>query len=254
MKVKKRLVLDGEVQGVGLRAFAKRLALRMKLKGCARNLEDGTVEIYIEGEQEKIEKFKAILQSEQTRSFGIIVESIMEFDEGTEGFGTPPEYKGFKIIYDYKVEPAMEELLERTEMIVIGGQELKAGINLVANKVDCVAEKVDRVAEKVDKVAEKVDAGNKMLAEKMDKVEGGIKMLAEKIDSMHADMNERFDRIEAKYGVLSETLLGFMQEFRNFNVKLDEHNQKLDLILEKLVALEDRKHCRRLHDETIQHD
>ncbi|MEM3494023.1 MAG: acylphosphatase, partial [Thermoplasmata archaeon] len=165
MKVKKRLVLDGEVQGVGLRAFAKRLALRMKLKGCARNLEDGTVEIYIEGEQEKIEKFKAILQSEQTKSFGIIVESIMEFDEGTEGFGTPPEYKGFKIIYDYKVEPAMEELLERTEMIVIGGQELKAGINLVANKVDCVAEKVDRVAEK--------------------------------IDSMHADMNERFDRIEA---------------------------------------------------------
>ncbi|MEM3396646.1 MAG: acylphosphatase [Thermoplasmata archaeon] len=128
MKVRKRLVLDGEVQGVGLKTYAKMLALKMKLKGCARNLEDGTVEIYIEGEQEKIEKFKAILQSEQTRSFGIIVESIIEFDEGSEGFGTPPEYKGFKIIYDYKVEPAMEELLENIKMIVLGRQELKAEI------------------------------------------------------------------------------------------------------------------------------
>ncbi|MEM3396645.1 MAG: hypothetical protein QW620_03215 [Thermoplasmata archaeon] len=66
-------------------------------------------------------------------------------------------------------------------------------------------------------------------------------MLAEKIDSMHTDMNERFDRIAAKQWVLSETLIGFVQEFRNFNAKLDEHNQKLDLILEKLVKLEEMK-------------
>ncbi|MEM4292719.1 MAG: acylphosphatase, partial [Thermoplasmata archaeon] len=114
MKVRKRLVLDGEVQGVGLRAFAKRLALRMKLRGCARNLEDGTVEMYLEGENERIEQFKAILQSEQARNIGIIVEKIMEWEEGTEGFGVPPPYKGFQIIYDPEIEPVMAELLERT--------------------------------------------------------------------------------------------------------------------------------------------
>jgi len=59
--------------------------------------------------------------------------------------------------------------------------------------------------------------------------------------SMHADMKERFDRIEAKYGMLSETLMGFMQEFGSFNARLDEHNRKLDIILEKLVLLEERK-------------
>ncbi|MCX8174487.1 MAG: acylphosphatase [Thermoplasmata archaeon] len=199
MKIRKRLILDGEVQGVGLRAFAKRLALRLKLKGCARNLEDGTVEIYIEGESARIEQFKTTLRADQTKSMGIVVEKITEWEEGMEGFGTPPPYKGFKIIYDHEVEPAMEELLERTEMIVLGGQELKMTVN------------------------------------------EGNKMLGEKIDSMHHDMNERFDRIDAKYGILSETLMGFMAEFRNFNAKLDEHNRKLDLIFERLVSLEEKR-------------
>ena len=41
--------VHGEVQGVGYRYFARRNALALGLRGYARNLADGTVEVVAEG-------------------------------------------------------------------------------------------------------------------------------------------------------------------------------------------------------------
>ena len=49
MKKSVRLYVDGTVQGVFFRAFVKENAERYNLKGFVRNLEDGRVEIFIEG-------------------------------------------------------------------------------------------------------------------------------------------------------------------------------------------------------------
>jgi len=98
----------------------------------------------------------------------------------------------------------------------------------------------DEVAETLSVMAR---AGFQML-EKQDK-------MIEKIDAMHQDMNERFDRLteninerfdrmEVKYGAISEAIKVFLEEFRTFNAKLDEHNRKLDMILQKLIEIESR--------------
>lgn len=42
-------VIKGDVQGVGFRAKAKRIADGLKLKGYARNLADGSVEVCAQG-------------------------------------------------------------------------------------------------------------------------------------------------------------------------------------------------------------
>jgi acylphosphatase len=47
--VRRRVVVSGEVQGVGFRANARAEARRLGLGGFARNLPDGTVEVEIEG-------------------------------------------------------------------------------------------------------------------------------------------------------------------------------------------------------------
>ncbi len=44
----------GIVQGVSFRAYTKNHALRLGLKGYARNLNDGSVEIVAEGEENKL--------------------------------------------------------------------------------------------------------------------------------------------------------------------------------------------------------
>ncbi|MGC8631246.1 MAG: acylphosphatase [Thermoprotei archaeon] len=49
--------LHGIVQGVGFRFFAESKAKRLSLNGFARNEDDGSLTIYVEGERESIAKF-----------------------------------------------------------------------------------------------------------------------------------------------------------------------------------------------------
>nr|MDO8100743.1 acylphosphatase [Candidatus Njordarchaeota archaeon] len=55
MKVRARVLVEGEVQGVGFRSSVWSIARRLQLAGCVRNLADGRVEAIIEGERDKVE-------------------------------------------------------------------------------------------------------------------------------------------------------------------------------------------------------
>ena len=58
MRVARHYFISGEVQGVGFRFFAQRVAARHQVVGYARNLADGRVEVVAEGTPEGIEGFK----------------------------------------------------------------------------------------------------------------------------------------------------------------------------------------------------
>ncbi|HEX6183943.1 MAG TPA: acylphosphatase [Pyrinomonadaceae bacterium] len=58
MRVARRYVVSGEVQGVGFRFFTQRVAAHHQVVGYVRNLPDGRVEAYAEGTPESIEGFK----------------------------------------------------------------------------------------------------------------------------------------------------------------------------------------------------
>jgi acylphosphatase len=49
------------VQGVGFRYFVQEKALELGLRGFARNLEDGRVEVYATGSPEKLSELAAAL-------------------------------------------------------------------------------------------------------------------------------------------------------------------------------------------------
>lgn len=49
-----KLLVRGKVQGVGYRAFAVRVASQRGLYGWVRNLDDGRVELEVEGTKEQI--------------------------------------------------------------------------------------------------------------------------------------------------------------------------------------------------------
>ena len=58
MRVARKYFIGGEVQGVGYRFFAQRVAARHQVVGYVRNLADGRVEVVAEGALESIEEFK----------------------------------------------------------------------------------------------------------------------------------------------------------------------------------------------------
>ncbi len=55
--IRAHVVVYGHVQGVGFRAFAARMALSLDLLGGVRNLDDGRVELEVEGKKTVIEAF-----------------------------------------------------------------------------------------------------------------------------------------------------------------------------------------------------
>lgn len=49
-----KIFISGNVQGVYFRQFVKKKAEELQLKGFVRNLDDGRVEIVVEGRDEKV--------------------------------------------------------------------------------------------------------------------------------------------------------------------------------------------------------
>jgi acylphosphatase len=62
MRVARRLIIGGRVQGVGFRYFTQEAAAREGVTGWVRNRPDGRVEAYIEGEAETVTRLERALR------------------------------------------------------------------------------------------------------------------------------------------------------------------------------------------------
>jgi acylphosphatase len=76
MKVARKFIISGEVQGVGFRFFAQRAAARHQVFGYVRNLPDGRVEALAEGAPHNVEGFKHELATGPAYSHVETVEEI----------------------------------------------------------------------------------------------------------------------------------------------------------------------------------
>jgi acylphosphatase len=56
--IARKFLVGGAVQGVGYRFFAQRAAARHQITGYVRNLDDGRVEVLVEGPAPEVEAFK----------------------------------------------------------------------------------------------------------------------------------------------------------------------------------------------------
>ena len=56
MKKSVRIYIEGTVQGIFFRAFVKENAERYNVKGFVRNLDDGRIEIFLEGDTNDVDK------------------------------------------------------------------------------------------------------------------------------------------------------------------------------------------------------
>lgn len=89
MKKSKRLFLTGSVQGMFFEQFVKQNAEKWKIKGYLRKLEDGRVEVFIEGDHDNVEQMVTLCKrgSQHTQ--------IRHVEERPERF---QDFKEFKIL------------------------------------------------------------------------------------------------------------------------------------------------------------
>ena len=88
MTVRRRLVVHGRVQGVFYRDSCRREALRLGVAGFARNGEDGSVEVVIEGAREAAEALERWCRDGPPRAVVTHVDARDESVEGLTDFRT----------------------------------------------------------------------------------------------------------------------------------------------------------------------
>jgi acylphosphatase len=82
MRVARRFLVSGRVQGVGFRYFTQDIAVREGVTGWVRNLPDGRVEACVEGEREAVIRLERALRSGPG---GARVETVAVSDEEPTG-------------------------------------------------------------------------------------------------------------------------------------------------------------------------
>jgi acylphosphatase len=82
-----RVIYAGNVQGVGFRYTARRLAVAAEVSGYVRNLDDGRVELVVEGPPNAVQELLAAIASEMA---GYVEEATIEHE-------TPTGVRGFSI-------------------------------------------------------------------------------------------------------------------------------------------------------------
>ena len=92
MKVARKFVIRGNVQGVGYRFFAQRAAARHQITGYVKNCPDATVEAVAQGSAKDVEEFKKDLVTGPQWS---AVEHVEEINLELTG-----EYSSFRIEHE----------------------------------------------------------------------------------------------------------------------------------------------------------
>ena len=81
MRVARQFVISGRVQGVGFRYFTAEVARREGVTGWVRNLADGRVDAYVEGEAEAVTRVERALR-QGPRSARVEAVEVATLDPG----------------------------------------------------------------------------------------------------------------------------------------------------------------------------
>ena len=87
MTTARKFIISGLVQGVGYRFFVQRVAARHQVRGYVKNLDDGRVEAFAEGDEKSVENFKHDLVAGPTSSrVGHIEEVVQDASNSCTAF------------------------------------------------------------------------------------------------------------------------------------------------------------------------
>jgi len=191
-----KIIVNGRVQDVGYRTIVKQIARGFGIKGLVRNTENGSVEIFCETDRKTLEEFKKMIDinSPPEDLFGVNVESIDEYGEGTKNYVNPPEkFEYFHI--DYLNEDLLKTSVERAEIGILAfkamHKDLKEGQTGITD-------------------------GQKAMHQDMNK----------SFSQLNVTIGTKFESMDVKYGDISKTMREMhndLKEMKDLFAKLVNH-------------------------------
>ena len=191
-----KIIVNGRVQDVGYRTIVKQIARGFGIKGLVRNTENGSVEIFCETDRKTLEEFKKMIDinSPPEDLFGVNVESIDEYGEGTKNYVNPPEkFEYFHI--DYLNEDLLKTSVERAEIGILAfkamHKDLKEGQTGMTD-------------------------GQKAMHQDMNK----------SFSQLNVTIGTKFESMDVKYGDISKTMREMhndLKEMKDLFAKLVNH-------------------------------
>jgi len=207
---KARILVEGMIQGVGYRALIKQAARSLKLKGLIRNLPDETIEIFIEGPKQNIQKFlkRIHIKGKPEDTLSINVTDIKCFWEGEKGYTEAwKPYKGFQI--DYGIEkptPFQESTLEDHEYGKLYFSDMRGEMKGFRSELKGFRENTSK---------------------DFQTLQGETKGFRSELKGFREDTNTNFQQMAEKYGDISQELKRFRETIEKFlNEFLKERAKK----------------------------
>jgi acylphosphatase len=161
------LLVSGKVQQAGYRDRVIELGKNLGLTGYAENLPNGMVKIVAEGDENKLEIFKEIVNIKNTL---INVEYIEH--RYTESTG---EFSSFhKLVSEGETDARLDTAANLMKELIVA---VKSGFNGTIEAVKSVKEDTSKMLEKQDKMLDKQDESLKMQTMMLDKQDESLKIL-----------------------------------------------------------------------------
>ncbi|MBS3057623.1 MAG: acylphosphatase [Candidatus Diapherotrites archaeon] len=222
-----RILVFGNVQGVGFRAYAKQIARNMQIIGFARNLDDGSVEIYAQAPKPTISAFikRITIRGNPSDPLSLHVAKTTIAFEHSKDFKKPgKKLKTFEIDYGKRLKIEAKEAIEKAEIATLIMHSLKSENN-----------------KNFKTLGSKINKNFKTLGSKINK---NFKTLGSKTDSLTKTAAESFDKLDGKYGSISSTLNNIDNKLGSINCSIKsmsggvkQNNKLLSKIAGKFAAV-----------------
>jgi len=219
--LRKRLIVTGNVQGVGYRVIVRQIARRLGVKGFVQNLEDGSVEIYTEAPSDIMANFLLNINiwGGSENIFSPSVSSIAEFSSSHKNFRPLKDsFRAFWIRYSENLSAGEKELIEKTE---IGGLAL-AGIDL---KLTGLTDETRGFRKETDKNFSSLTAEIKDFRKEAN--ENTLNVASQTAD-FKAGTAQNFGKLDQKYDSVSDYL-------KKINSNLEELNSTIKQAAHKFM-------------------
>ena len=189
------IIVYGRVQKAGFRDFIDEIAFHFNLNGYVKNLNDGTVQIICEGEENSI---KELLEKVNISQYPIRVENIDVVYKKPTG-----EYRTFEVIREEDLTTATYERMDAAvryirEMNSDLSQKIDGLGNNLGDKIDGLGDNLgDKIDGLGDNLGGKIDGLGDNLGDKID--QNRIKITSEirsTKDDFRSHIDERISVIE----------------------------------------------------------
>jgi len=177
MMERARIIVKGRVQKAGYMDFIDEVVFNLDLKGRARNLEDGAVEVICEGNKEDIE---TLIQKIRIDQYPIRVEDInVEYSKATG------EFKEFEIVREEDVTQATYERMDTAarymrEMNTNLGEKIDSGFAKTGQNFQTLREDYGKISQTIEKILEQMTQQQKEFTDAINGLTKAILALAEK--------------------------------------------------------------------------